>query len=150
VARLEAVADTGPLLAAANHNDPAHELARGFVRRLGAGLVVLDSVLVETDYLIRSRRGAHAARTLLGDVARGTLRAAFLTPELLRRAVALDARYADLGLGLVDASIMAYAERHRLPILTFDFPDFRATAPAEGHWRLVIDEGLYAEAVSTS
>jgi uncharacterized protein len=148
VARLAAVADTGPLLAAANTNDPAHELARNLVARLGSALVVLDTVLAEADHLIRSRRGGFAARLLLADVARGGLGAAFLTPELLRRAVGIDARYADLELGLVDASIMAYAERHRLPILTFDFPDFRATAPEEGHWRLVVDEALYAEAVA--
>ena len=41
---------------------------------------------------------------------------------------------------------MAYAERHHLPVLTFDFEDFRATRPAKGHWRLVIDEARYVEA----
>jgi predicted nucleic acid-binding protein len=147
VARLDVIADTGPLVAAANRNDPAHELARGLLARLGSAVLVLDTVLAEADHLIRRRRGGFAARALLAEAARGGLRAAFLTPELLRRAVGFDARYADLELGLVDASIMAYAERHRLPILTFDFPDFRATAPDGGHWRLVVDEALYAEAV---
>src|SRR5918994_4229755 len=60
----------------------------------------------------------------------------FLSPGLLRRAAAIDARFADLGLGFVDASVMAYAERHELPILTFDFHDFRAATPERGHWRL--------------
>ena len=64
----------------------------------------------------------------------------FLTPGLMERAAGLDSRYADLGLGLVDASIMAYAERHKLPILTFDFRHFRATESADGPWRLVISE----------
>jgi uncharacterized protein len=107
---------------------------------------VLDSVLVETDHLVRSRLGSFAARALLGAVARGELSAAFLSPGLLRRANEIDARFADLALGLVDASVMAYAERHRLPILTFDFAHFRATTPTRGHWRLVVDETLYAEA----
>lgn len=40
---------------------------------------------------------------------------------------------------------MALAERHGLPILTFDFAHFRATKPARGHWRLVVDEARYAE-----
>ena len=40
---------------------------------------------------------------------------------------------------------MAYAERHDaerhdLPILTFDFRDFRATESARGPWRLVLSE----------
>jgi len=49
--------------------------------------------------------------------------------------------------GLADASVMAYAERHRLPILTFDFQHFRATRPARGYWRLVVNESRYREAV---
>jgi len=33
---------------------------------------------------------------------------------------------------------MALAERDDLPILTFDFRDFRATQPRRGYWRLVV------------
>ncbi len=35
---------------------------------------------------------------------------------------------------------MAYAERHRLPILSFDFRHFRATTSAHGPWRLLLSE----------
>ncbi len=42
---------------------------------------------------------------------------------------------------------MAIAERHRLPVLTFDFAHFRATRPESGHWRLVVDESRYADVV---
>ena len=97
-------------------------------------------MLVEADGLLRSRSGDRVARLLLKDVARGIHSSAFLTPGLLTRAVEIDAQYADLGLGLVDASIMAYAERHDLPILTFDFRDFRATESEHGPWRLAISE----------
>ena len=48
--------------------------------------------------------------------------------------------------GLVDASVMAYAGRHELPILTFDFEDFRAAPPEAGYWQLVVDESGYVEA----
>lgn len=71
----------------------------------------------------------------------------FLTPNLLARAVEIDAQFADLNLGLVDASVMAYAERHELPILTFDFRDFRASAPRAGQWHLLVDEDQYAKRV---
>jgi predicted nucleic acid-binding protein len=47
----------------------------------------------------------------------------------------------------VDASVMAIAERHELPVLTFDFAHFRATRPEGGHWRLVVDESRYADVV---
>jgi predicted nucleic acid-binding protein len=143
---LKVVVDTGPLVAAANSKDEAHGLAATLVDGLGRDLVVLDTVAVEVDHLLRSRRGSSAARLFLAALADGEHRVAFLTPDLLRRAVGLDATYADLGLGVVDASIMAYAERHRLPILTFDFEHFRATKPATGYWRLVVDEARYREA----
>ena len=103
-------------------------------------VTILDTVLVETDTLLRRRGFADSARRLLAAVDSGLHRAAFLSPGLLSRAAELDARYADLDLGLVDASIMAYAERHDLPILTFDFRDFRATESSRGPWRLVLSE----------
>lgn len=43
---------------------------------------------------------------------------------------------------------MALAERHELPILTFDFAHFRATKPARGHWKLVVDEARYTESLA--
>lgn len=141
------MADTAPLLSAAYRDDPAHDLASVLVSTLGRDLVVLDVVMVETDYLMRSRIGLHAAREFLSALATGEHTAAFLTSGLLDEATEIDARYADLDLGLVDASVMAYAERHDLPILTFDFEDFRAAPPPDGHWRLIVDEARYADAV---
>ncbi len=145
--RLSVLADTGPLLSAAYRSDPAHDLAWPLIAALRRNLIVLDSVLVEADHLLRRRLGPHAARSLLASVIAGEHSVAFLSPGLLRRAAEIDAQYADLDLGLVDASVMAYAERHELPILTFDFADFRATRPAHGHWRLLVDEARYAAAV---
>jgi predicted nucleic acid-binding protein len=68
-----------------------------------------------------------------------------MTPGTLRTAAAFDERYADLNLGLVDAAVMAIADRERAPILTFDFKDFRATARRDGSaWPLVVDEAAFA------
>jgi hypothetical protein len=47
---------------------------------------------------------------------------------------------------LADAAVTACAERHDLPILTFDFAHFRAAPPTAGYWRLIIDEQRCAEA----
>lgn len=66
-----------------------------------------------------------------------------MSGDVLRRAVELDSKYADLNLGFVDSCVMAVAERHDLPILTFDFRDFRATESTTGPWRLAIDEHAY-------
>lgn len=48
--------------------------------------------------------------------------------------------------GLADATVMAVAEVESLPVLTFDFEHFRATRPARGYWRLVVDEARFQDA----
>jgi predicted nucleic acid-binding protein len=106
---------------------------------------VPDLVLVEVDQLLRARVSSTAARAFLEAMARGEHTVAFASRRLLRRAVELDAGHADLGLGLVDASVMALAEQQDLPVLTFDFEHFRAARPARGYWRLVVDEVRYRE-----
>jgi uncharacterized protein len=140
------VADTGPLVAAANRRDEAHALAAALVTQLGRDLLVPDPVLVEVDQLLRARVGSQVARLFLHAVAIGEHTVAFLSSGLLRRAVELDARFADLDLGLADTAVMACAERHDLPILTFDFAHFRAAAPRTGYWRLIVDEARYTDA----
>jgi predicted nucleic acid-binding protein len=140
---LKVVADTGPLLAATDTADQANELAAKLVGELARDLLVPSPVMVEVDYMLRTRVGTSAARSFLAALAAGEHSPVFLTPNLLARAVEIDAQFADLNLGLVDASVMAYAERHELPILTFDFRDFRASAPAEGRWQLLVDEDQY-------
>lgn len=102
--------------------------------------------MVETDWMLRSHCGADSARSFLQAIASEEHRTAALTPGLVKRAVEFDTQYADLSLGLVDASLMAYAERHKLPILTFDHRDFRATRSADGPWDLVIDEATMQKA----
>jgi uncharacterized protein len=113
------------------------------VSELGRDLLVPEPVIVEVDQLLRSRVGAHAARLFLASIAVGEHSVASVTPALLRRAVELDAVFADLHLGYADAALMAIAERDGLAILTFDFEHFRATHPRHGFWKLVIDEHRY-------
>lgn len=141
------MADTGPLVAAANRPDRAHRLSAALVTKLGRELLVPDPVLVEVDQLLRARLGPRVARLFLRSLVAGDHSVAFMTSGLLERAVEFDSQYADLDLGIADGAVMAYAERHDLPILTFDFEHFRATKPAAGFWQLVVDESRYAEAV---
>ena len=143
---MKVVCDTGPLVAAANRKDHAHGLAAALVTRLGRELLVPDPVIVEVDQLLRHRVSAEAARLFLSSMAQGEHMVTFLSPGLLRRAVEIDSRYRDLDLGFADSAVMAVAERTELPILTFDFQDFRATTPSRGHWKLVVDEARYREA----
>jgi uncharacterized protein len=116
------------------------------VSELGRNLIVPDIVLAEVDYLLRLGTSLDAARGFLAAIAAGEHDIAYLTPALLRRAVEFDRSYAGLNLGLVDAAVMSIAERERLPIVTFDFAHFRATRPAHGFWRLVVDERQFEKA----
>lgn len=142
------VADTGPLLAAAFSGDEAHALAAALVMAAGRDLLVPDPVAVEADWLIRSRMGHRAAQLFLTALADGDPVRAALSGSQFARAVAIDRHYADLGLGLVDASVMAVAETEESPVLTFDFAHFRAAPPTRGGtWPLVIDERLYRQEV---
>ncbi len=143
----EVVVDTGPLLAAVNARERAHGFASELIRRLGRRLIIPLPVLVEADYMIRSRVGLGPARRLLAAAASAAHELAFMSQGVLRRAVELDQRYGDLNLGLADTSVMAVAERRGLPILTFDFADFRATESERGPWRLLVDEALLEAAI---
>ena len=110
---------------------------------LGRDLLVPEPVVVEVDQLLRSRLGGHAARLFLASIAAGEHSVVNLSAALLRRAVQLDARFADLDRGYADAAVMAIAERDHLAVLTFDFEHFRAARPDHGYWQLVIDEHRY-------
>lgn len=145
---MRVLADTGPIVAAANRGDRAHDLAAALVTQLGRELVVLDPVIVEVDQLLRARVNRDAGTAFLTAMARGEHDGDFMTQGLVQRAAEIDERHRDLDLGFVDAAIMAYGERHDLPILTFDFEDFRAAPPAAGYWRLVVDEERYRAAAS--
>ena len=83
--------DTGPLVAAALIDDPDHEACVACFRAVQGPLVVPDLVIPEVCYLLA--RGAQAR--VEGDIER--------TAELVET-------YADLGLGTVDASVIAVAE----------------------------------------
>lgn len=144
---MKILVDTGPLVSAINEDDPAHRMASAIVTHLRRAAIVPAPVMVEVDHLARRRVNDDAARRFMKTLVGGAHEIAFMTQGLMRRAAELDSRYADLNLGLVDACVMAFAERHEMPILTFDFTDFRATESATGPWRLAIDEHVFEREV---
>ncbi len=89
-------------------------------------------VITEVAYLLATRLGATAEVRFLGDLAAGSLTAVNVEPSDWLRMGQLVARYADLGLGTVDASVIATAERLRIgTIATFDRRHFGVVRP--GH-----------------
>ena len=128
-----------------NRKDEAHRLAAMLVDMSGRDLIIPDPVIVEVDHLARQQVGHEQTRLFLAALAAGTYTRGAMTPTLFAEAVAIDKAYADLHLGLADASVMAIAAATGHPILTFDFTDFRAAPPRSGgSWPLVIDEARFA------
>lgn len=144
---MRVLVDSGPLIAAIDQGDSAHRMAAPLMAKLRRRAIVPTPVLVEVDHILSNRAGRSAARKFLRATAGGTHEIAYLSAGLIRRAVELDDQYADLNLGFVDTCVMAIAERHRLPILTFDFTDFRATQSATGPWPLLIGEDSFRRAI---
>lgn len=93
------------------------------------GLVVPVTVAVEVDYLLRGRVGEQAARGFLDDLNLGRFLLEPVGAATFARATAIDRQYADLGLGLVDGTVIAVAEDlGSQAILTLDHGHFRVAA----------------------
>jgi len=99
--------DTGALLDYLVATAPDHRAFRDAIHRSRTRYVP-GLVLAEVDYFIRKEREAMGA--LIRDVSRGAFTYAAPTLSILERAMDVDRQYADLGLGLVDASVVALAE----------------------------------------
>lgn len=125
------VCDTGPLVAAINRRDRHHELSlRVLTGEPRTTLVVPATVAVEVDYLVRSRMSDVTARAFLRDVDEGRYVLAPVGSDVFRRAVELDAQHADVGLGLVDASVVAVAEAYEAgAIATLDHAHLGLASP---------------------
>jgi uncharacterized protein len=89
-------------------------------------------VAAEADYFILRRLGLDAELAFLKDLA-GNYGVEALDPDGLEQARDICARYADLELGLADASMVVLADRWRTRSLaTFDERHFRAVQPLAG------------------
>jgi uncharacterized protein len=125
------ICDTGPLLAALDAADPDHERCARLLTNADEDLVVPTLVLAELDYWCARRLPPEAWLIFVDDLLAGVYRVESPTGVDLTRCRELQARYTDLALGVVDASIVALAERLGEPkVATLDQRHFRAVQPA--------------------
>jgi hypothetical protein len=101
------ICDTGALLDYLVESAPDHELFRQAIDGARARYVP-GLVLAELDYFLREER--RAMNVFMDDLARGAFTYAPPALDQLVRAMEIDRRYRDLGLGLVDASVVALAD----------------------------------------
>jgi uncharacterized protein len=105
------ILDTGPLLAALDANDPDHRRCASLLEDTREDLLVPALVLAELDYWCLERLDANAWLVFLEDLLEGAYRVEHPSDRDLHRCRELQAQYEDLDLGVVDASIVALAER---------------------------------------
>lgn len=126
------VLDTSVLYALVDAADRRHREAVDWYRNTTDELVTTPLVLAEADHLIGTRGGKRALRAYRADIRAGAYLVEWWPSAAAEAAVIAD-RYADLGLGLTDASLVALAARvDSVAIATFDERHFRAVTPLAG------------------
>jgi len=123
------VADTGGLLRALARTPRGQPSFPDYeeILKSAATVIVPGLVLAEVDYFLRAERPA--MHRLVAEIFDPATRYEYEPPlpADIARALALDARFAALGLGLVDGMVAAVAERRRIfRVLTSDRRDFSA------------------------
>lgn len=127
------ILDTSGIYAFKDESADEHASVRHAVESDPGPFVLSPFVLAELDYLVSQRLGQQAERELLEDVANGAYELADFGPDDVVTAMELIDRYADLELGLTDASVAVLAARHRTTrVLSLDERDFRPMRPLYG------------------
>ena len=120
------VLDTGGLYAALDANETLHGRAVAALVAATPPRVVSPFVLAELDYLIAGRVGHEAQMALIDEVTRGAYQLELFSSEDVGHTRRIMERYADLRVGLADASVVVLANRHRtLELLCTDERHFR-------------------------
>jgi predicted nucleic acid-binding protein len=125
--------DSGGLFAALNRAEPSHDAARSAIEREPRPHVLSPFVLAEVDYLLTTRGPPEIELTVLEDVARGAYMLAPFDAGDVGAAAEVVRRYADLRIGLTDASIVVLAGKLGCDrVLTLDERHFRALRTPAG------------------
>lgn len=124
------VVDTGPLVAYADATDRDHGPVAELLDRNTEVLIVPFTVIQETAYLLGRFLGATEEAAFLRSLGTAGMLVEQIGMPDLQRCAELVERYADSRIGIVDASIVAVAERLNITrILTLDRRHFSYIRP---------------------
>jgi predicted nucleic acid-binding protein len=127
------VIDSGPLVAFGDANDRYFDRIEELLRTVDGPLIVPAPVTAEVDYLLGARLGRGPRRNFIADLAAGRFTVACLEREDYVTVGDLDARYADLELGLADCAVVVIANRYKTNrIISFDERHFHTVTPLQG------------------
>jgi predicted nucleic acid-binding protein len=120
--------DTGFLYALADRKDAWHARTRAYLESNRTSLLAPVTILPEVAYLLRARLGAAAEQAFVASVARGEVSVEPIKRSDWTRIEQVMREYDSLG--LVDASIVAIAERLKSrELATTDRGHFAAVRP---------------------
>lgn len=133
------ILDSSGLLAAIDERQEDHAAAREALESAREPLLVSPFVLAELDYMILTRMGQERELALLSEVARGAYHLEPFSTEDVAEAKSVIEHYADLKVGLADASIVVLANHYdTLDVLTLDERHFRVLrGPRDLSFRLL-------------
>lgn len=127
------VLDTSALYAALVETERHHDRALGALEQATQPFVLSPFVLCELDFLLRTSVGVETEVRFLEEVAAGAYDLAAFDAADLSGATEVVERYADLRLGLADASIVVLADRYATDsVFTLDERHFRALRTRRG------------------
>ncbi|MGI8416728.1 MAG: type II toxin-antitoxin system VapC family toxin [Nakamurella sp.] len=124
------IVDAGPLYAYVDADDAHHLPSLELLETHPGPLIVPALVITEVAYLLGSRLGPEPEVRFLGDLAAGAFTVEPVAAADWLRIAELVARYRNLPLGTVDASVVAAAERLGIrEIATVDRRHFSIVRP---------------------
>ena len=123
------IVDTGAMLALLDASDDHHRVLKALYEENPDRWVLPWAILPEVDYLTARHLGPKARDAFLADLAEGAFPVEWGRDEDLAGARRINVRHRSLQLGLVDAIVMATAERLKAEaIATLDLRHFGAVA----------------------
>lgn len=127
------VADSGAIYALYDADDKHHASVRAAIEAEPGAIVLPIIALAELDYLLMEFLGVDAELDFLADLSQGAFALESVSQADLDRCREILSAYRDLKPGLVDASVVAVAERlSHTRILTVDERHFRVLQPRSG------------------
>jgi hypothetical protein len=131
------VVDTGALLALLDASEDHHATLRDLFEESPDRWVLPWAILPEVDYLVAAHLGVKAHESFLADLADGAFSVEWGRDDDLAAARRIHTQYRALRLGLVDAVVIATAERLAAKaIATLDLRHFAAVS-IKGNPRLL-------------
>lgn len=134
--------DTSAAMHLASSTANRHEDVLRVVSQIDGPFLLSPFVLAELDYMLIERHGQEKQLALLSQVVGGAYELAEFGRADVDAARTVMQTYADLRVGLADASIVVLAEKHSTAdVLTFDHRHFRAMrGPGGRPFRLLPDD----------